>query len=49
MNSKNSKTSEPYRLLLNLEDKINLKRSDKYIDLSNLSMFYTWKDIKKSC
>ena len=49
MNSKNSKTSEPYRLLLNLEDKINLKRSDKYIDLSNLSMFYTLKDIKKSC
>ena len=49
MNSKNSKTSEPYRLLLNLEDKINLKRSDKYIDLSNRSMFYTWKDIKKSC
>ena len=41
MNSKNSKISEPYRLLLNLEDKINLKRSDKYIDLSNLSMFYT--------
>ena len=41
MNSKNSKTSEPYRLLLNLEDKINLKRSDKYIDLSNRSMFYT--------
>ena len=31
MNSKNSKTSEPYRLLLNLADKIDIKRSDKYV------------------
>ena len=29
MNTKNSKTSDPHRLLLNLTDKINLKRSDK--------------------
>ena len=33
MNSKNSKTPDPYRLLLNLTDKINLKRSDKYVTL----------------
>ena len=46
MNSENIKTSEPYRLLLNLADKKNLKRSDKYIALSNLSMFYIWKNIK---
>ena len=38
MNSENSKTSEPHRLLLNLENKINLKRSEKYVILSNLSM-----------
>ena len=39
MNSENSKTSERYRLLLNLEKKKkNLKRSDKYVLLSNLSM-----------
>ena len=31
MNSKNSKTSEPYKLLLNLADKIDIKRSDKYV------------------
>ena len=37
MNSENSKTSDPYRLLLNLTDKINLKRSDKYVALSNLA------------
>ena len=38
MNTENSKTSETYRLLLNLADKINLKRSDKYVALSNLSI-----------
>ena len=48
MNSGNSKTSEPHILLLNLADKINLKRSDKYVALSNLRMYYTWKKIKKS-
>ena len=46
MNSENSKTSDPDRLLLNLSDKINLKRSDKYVALSNLSICYTWKDLK---
>ena len=40
MNSKNSKTSDPHRLLLNLKDKINLKRSDKYVALSNLCIYY---------
>ena len=48
MNSENSKTSDPHRLLLNLSDKINLKRSDKYAALSNLSIYYTWKNIKRS-
>ena len=38
MNSKNSKTSDLHRSLLNLIDQTNLKRSDKYIDLSNLSI-----------
>ena len=48
MNSKNSKTTDPHRLLLNLADKIKLKRSDKYVGLSNLSIYYTWKNIKNS-
>ena len=48
MKSKNSKTSDPHRLLLNLTDKIDLKRKDKYIALSNLSIYYIWKNIKKS-
>ena len=48
MNSENSKTSDPHRLLLNFSDKINLNREDKYVALSNLSTYYTWKNIKKS-
>ena len=46
MNSENSKTSDPRRVLLNLSDKINLKTSDKYVALSNLSIYCTWKNIK---
>ena len=46
MNSKNSRTSDPRRLLFNLTDKTNLRRKDKCIALSNLSIYYTWKNIK---
>ena len=48
INSKKSKTTDPHRLLLNVADKINLKRSDKYVALSNLSFYYTWKNNKKA-
>ena len=48
MISKNSGTSDPHRLLLNLRDKISLKGSDEYIALPNHSIYYTWKNIKKS-
>ena len=41
MSSKNSKISDPYGLFINVTDKINLRRSDKYVALSNLSMYYT--------
>ena len=47
MNSKNIKKSHPHRLLINLLEKINLKRNDKYVALSNLSIYYTRKNIKK--
>ena len=48
MNSENNKTSDPHRLLLNLLDKISLKRSDKYVVLNiNFSIYYTCKNIKK--
>ena len=48
MNSENSKTSDPRSLLLNLTGKIDLRRKGKYVALSNLSIYYTWKNIKKS-
>ena len=47
MNSKNNETSDSCGLLLNLSDKINLKRSNKYVALSNLSSYYSWKKNKK--
>ena len=47
MKSENSKTSDSQRLLPNLSDKTKLKRSDKYVALSNLSIYCTQKKIKK--
>ena len=47
MNSKNSKTDEKHRFVLNLSERINLKNPQKQIALSNLSIYYTWKNIKK--
>ena len=44
MNSENSKTSDPHRLLLSLTDKINLNSSDTYFALSNLGIYYTWDE-----
>ena len=48
MNSENSKTSDPYRLLLNLSDKKNLKRSDKSCFIKSCFIYYTWINKKKS-
>ena len=48
MNSGNSKTSDYHRLLLNLSGKIDLNWSDKYVALSNFSIYYTWANIKES-
>ena len=48
MNSKNSKTFEPHVLIIKLTDKLNLRRGEKSIGLSNLSIYYTWRNIKSS-
>ena len=48
MNAENSKTSEPHVLILKLTDKLDLRRGEKIIALSNLSIYYTWKNIKSS-
>ena len=46
MNTENSKTSEPHRFELDLTDKLNLKNPNKNMALANLSIYYTWKNIK---
>ena len=48
MNTENSKTSKPHVLLLKLIDKLDLRRGEKIIALSNLSIYYTWKNRKSS-
>ena len=48
MNTENSKTNEPHRFGLWLADKRNLKNRNKNITLGNLSIFYTWKNIKSA-
>ena len=48
MNSENSKTSESYVLILKLTDKLDLRRGEKSIALSNLSIYYSWKNMKSS-
>ena len=46
MNTENSETSEPHRFKLDLTDKLNLKNPNKNMALANLSIYYTWKNIK---
>ena len=48
MNSENSKTSEYHVLALKLTEKLDLRRGQKTVALSNLSIYYTWKNIKSS-
>ena len=48
MNSKNSQTSELHVLILKFTDKLDLRRAENRIALSNLSIYYTWKNIKSS-
>ena len=48
MNSENSKTSEYHVLVLKLTDKLDLRRGQKTAALSNLGIYYTWKNIKSS-
>ena len=48
MNSENSKTSEHHVLVLKLTDKLALRRGQKTVVLSNLSIYYMWKNVKSS-
>ena len=48
MNSDNSKASKPHILKLKLTSKLDLRIGEKVIALSNLSIYYTWKNIKST-
>ena len=48
MNSENSRTSKYHVLLLKVNDKLDLRSGQKNVALSNLSVYYTWKNIKSS-
>ena len=48
MNSDNSKASKPHILKLKLTSKLDLRIGEKVIALSNLSIYYTWKNVKSS-
>ena len=48
LNSENSKSSGPCRLLLNLANRMGLRGSEKHIVLSNLDIYHTWGNVKKS-
>ena len=48
MNSKNSKTNEPCKFKYDLIDKLDLKDPNKNMALANLSIYYTWKNVKST-
>ena len=48
MNSENSKTSKAHVLIINLTDEIVLRRGEKCVALSNISINYIWNNIKSS-
>ena len=46
MNTLNSKINESNKFMYQFTDKLNLKYPNKNMALANLSIYYTWKDIK---
>ena len=49
MNTENIKTNDPHKFRLTLADKLKLKDPNKNMSLANLSIYYTWKNIKSEC
>ena len=47
MNTENSETSEPHKFALSLQQRLDLKSSDKYVALQSLPIYYTWKNIRQ--
>ena len=47
MNTENRKTNEPHKFVLNLSQRLDLRSSDKHVALQKLSIYYTWKNVRK--
>ena len=47
MNTENSKTNKLHKFVLNLSQRLDLRRSHKHVAHQNLSIYYTWKIIRK--
>ena len=46
MNTENCKKNEPYKFVINLS-RLDLRSSDKHVFLQNLSIYYSWKNIRR--
>ena len=47
INTENSKTSQPDKFVLRLSQRLDLRSSNKRIALQNMSIYYTWKNIRQ--
>ena len=47
LNTENTKTNESHKFVLNLSQSLDLKSSNKYVALQNLSIYYIWENMKK--
>ena len=47
INTKNSKKNESHKFVLNFSQRLDLRSSNRYLALQNLSIYYTWKNIRK--
>ena len=43
MKTESSKTNKPHIFVFSLPQRLDLKTSDKYVLLQNLSIYYPWK------
>ena len=47
MNTENSKRNKPHKFAFSLSQRLGLRSSNEHVALQNLSIYYTWKNIRK--
>ena len=47
--TENSEKNEPHKFVLDLSQRLYLRRSNKHVTLQSSSIYYTWKNIRKHC